>query len=117
MAAASRRAARAAATAANSSCACRSRPKCIRPRCPSRWKIPAAFRAAGRRCGWCTDMFPVERGEPMESPLSQRERARRAVPRLWRFGAATLDERTLALTVDGQHVLVEPKPLQILIYL
>lgn len=35
----------------------------------------------------------------------------------WSFGAVQLDERTLELTVNGRAVALEPKPLELLLYL
>lgn len=37
--------------------------------------------------------------------------------RRWTFGRAVLDERTLELTVDGKLTRIEPKPLEVLLYL
>jgi eukaryotic-like serine/threonine-protein kinase len=37
--------------------------------------------------------------------------------RIWRFGNAVLDERSLELSVDGRPVALERKQLQILIFL
>jgi DNA-binding winged helix-turn-helix (wHTH) protein/tetratricopeptide (TPR) repeat protein/tRNA A-37 threonylcarbamoyl transferase component Bud32 len=37
--------------------------------------------------------------------------------RRWVFGSAELDERSLELRVDGEQVMVERKPLEVLIYL
>lgn len=42
---------------------------------------------------------------------------REPVPRIWHFGNAVLDERSLELLVDGRPVAVERKQLEILIYL
>ncbi|MDO9451394.1 MAG: tetratricopeptide repeat protein [Stagnimonas sp.] len=35
----------------------------------------------------------------------------------WRFGGVVLDGRSLELTVDGQQVKLEPKPMEMLLYL
>jgi eukaryotic-like serine/threonine-protein kinase len=37
--------------------------------------------------------------------------------RIWRFGAAELDERTLELRVRGETVALEPKPMEVLFHL
>jgi DNA-binding winged helix-turn-helix (wHTH) protein/tetratricopeptide (TPR) repeat protein len=37
--------------------------------------------------------------------------------RRWLFGPAVLDERSLELTVGGQHIPLERKPLEVLLYL
>ena len=37
--------------------------------------------------------------------------------RLWRFGNAELDERTLELRVDGELAALEPKPMEVLFHL
>jgi non-specific serine/threonine protein kinase len=44
---------------------------------------------------------------------AHREEPRR-VPRIWRFGNASLDERTLELTVGGRAVRLERKHLELL---
>lgn len=38
-------------------------------------------------------------------------------PRRWRFGTVEFDESTLALVVNGKAVELEPKPLELLMYL
>jgi eukaryotic-like serine/threonine-protein kinase len=50
------------------------------------------------------------------SEIARRETSRRAVLRIWRFGNATLDERTLELTVDGKPVALERKQLELLAF-
>jgi eukaryotic-like serine/threonine-protein kinase len=52
----------------------------------------------------------------MVSAIREREDTRRAVLRIWRFGNAALDERTLELTVDGKVVPLERKQLELLTF-
>ena len=42
---------------------------------------------------------------------------RAALPRVWHFASAVVNERTLELTVDGSRVPLERKPLEVLIFL
>ena len=52
---------------------------------------------------------------PVTAPDSTAEPAARALR--WRFGTVVVDGRTLETTVDGQLVKLEPKTLQLLLYL